>query len=46
MVCRLLSPVDLLRIPLGYYVINGTQEIKVPGSEVEMFSELSYEAEC
>eukprot|EP00913_Durusdinium_trenchii_P009732 g9144.t1 len=28
-------------IPLGYYVINGTQEIKVPGSEVEMFSELS-----
>lgn len=28
-------------IPLGFYTIIGTEEIKVPGSEVEMFSDLS-----
>eukprot|EP00435_Cladocopium_sp_Y103_P026486 s4480_g6.t1 len=28
-------------IPLGFYAIIGTEEIKVPGSEVEMFSDLS-----
>lgn len=34
----------LPRIPLGFYTIIGTEEIKVPGSEVEMFSDLSQRA--
>ena len=32
---------SVLRIPLGYYAAKGTSDIKVPGSEVEMVSELS-----
>lgn len=37
--------ISLLRIPLGFYAIVGTEEIKVPGSEVEMFSELTQKAQ-
>eukprot|EP00438_Fugacium_kawagutii_P021567 Skav212151 [mRNA] locus=scaffold754:48169:53503:+ [translate_table: standard] len=41
-----ISPkISLLRIPLGFYAIVGTEEIKVPGSKVEMFSELTQKAQ-
>ena len=30
------------RIPLGFYAILGTEEIKVPGSKVEMASALTF----